>query len=344
MKMNTDSSQRKDDHLELVSASIVEKSQKDHRFFYEPLFGKHPRKKDLNNCWRIPFLNYQLKAPLWISSMTGGSEKGRLINIRLARAAKKFGLGMALGSCRSILHEGKIREERFEDFHVRSHLGDNLPLMANIGIAQIEELLNKKEEGLVENLLSSLQADGLIIHLNPMQEWFQTEGDRYDKTPFETLKEFSAKATYPLIFKEVGQGIGPKSLKALIELRPYAIEFASLGGTNFSKLESLRSSKEQDPLLFVGHDIAEMISFVKKSYPQEEERKNLPLFIASGGIVNFLDGAYYLQQLPTLNLYGMAGQLAKRAASSEEELFDYIERELLSLMMSSQFLEKKIIE
>ena len=89
----------------------------------------------------LHFVGYALEAPLWVSSMTGGTGKARHINRNLAAMCQEFGLGMGLGSCRSLLYDDRF----FEDFNVRPLMVDR-PLYANLGIAQIEALLKEGEE------------------------------------------------------------------------------------------------------------------------------------------------------------------------------------------------------
>ena len=104
----------------------------DDRFYYEPLLSAHPSETN-----PVGFLGKKLRAPIWVSSMTGGTELARKINTNLARACREFGMGMGLGSCRSLLD----RDEYLGDFNVRELIGDELPFYANLGIAQVEQLI-----------------------------------------------------------------------------------------------------------------------------------------------------------------------------------------------------------
>ena len=228
---------------------------------YEPLLSAHPAD---HQAIRQSFLGYDFDMPLWISSMTGGTEKARLINHNLARACGEFNLGMGLGSCRPLLES----DERFDDFNVK-HLMEDRPLYANLGIAQLEELIDAGSARKIEDVIARLKADGLVIHVNPLQEWAQPEGDRYQRPAIETIATTCEEISCPVIVKEVGQGMGPQSLKALLDLKVAAIELAAYGGTNFSILERRRSHGEEgasersaDAFGYVGHTAEQMIEYL----------------------------------------------------------------------------------
>src|SRR5690606_12581743 len=114
-------------------------------------------------------------------------------NHRLAKACKQFGFGMGLGSCRIILDDNTY----LPDFDLRKTLGDELPLFANLGIAQIEELVELKKVNKAIELVKKLRADALIIHVNPLQEWIQPEGDKIKIAPILTITKFLEQFPYP---------------------------------------------------------------------------------------------------------------------------------------------------
>lgn len=300
--------QRKGAHIELASRAQSHKGEVDSRFDYEPLFFSHPK---VHDKWETKFLNFQLDYPLWVSSMTGGTEHGRTINQNLARLCREYKLGMGLGSCRSLLTD----EERLSDFKVK-HLMGGQPLFANLGIAQVEELVFAGKAHLVHEMVSKVEADGLIIHLNPLQEWFQPEGDRYRVSPLETLKRFLEDVHYLVLVKEVGQGMGPRSLKALLELPIAGIEFGAFGGTNFSMLESMRGVEDscKRPFIQVGHTAAEMVEMVNALPKQNKE------FIISGGVRSVLDGFELLNKIQAPAVIGMAHPFLGPALRSGDDL------------------------
>ncbi len=156
-------SSRKQDHIELAFQSQVAVAGLDTRFYYEPLLSAHPVSPAL---LPFSFLGATLRTPLWVSSMTGGTALARTINMNLAKACAEFGMGMGLGSCRQMLYSDDV----LADFDVRDWLGPDLPLFANLGVAQIEQLLDRQAFDRILDLLAKLRADGLIIHVNPLQE------------------------------------------------------------------------------------------------------------------------------------------------------------------------------
>ena len=336
--MDTDptASSRKQDHIELAFQSQVEEGKLDNRFYYEPLLAAHPSDKNLEP---FQFLGKTMQAPIWVSSMTGGTEWAKTINQNLARACNEFGMGMGLGSCRSLIYS----DETLSDFDVRALIGDKLPLYANLGIAQLEQLIKQNELYLIDNLLNKLKADGLIIHVNPLQEWLQPEGDRFEMAPIETIKTIVEFANFPIIVKEVGQGMGYESLIALFQLPLEAIDFAANGGTNFAKLELLRSDKKKQEiysnLAQVGHSAEDMVEIATRVIEELGEKRKCNQVIISGGIRNFLDGYYVINKLPLSCIYGQASGFLKHARGSYDELRDYVDAQVQGLQLANAFLK-----
>lgn len=341
-EMTRDSSaeQRKKDHIELAFEAQLSKASMDHRFDYEPIFAAHPQLND--QIIPAPILaGKQLKLPLWVSSMTGGTQHAANINRNLAQACHRFGMGMGLGSCR-ILLEG---DEHFKDFDVRQEIGDDLPFFANMGIAQLEQIIENKSLDDLAAMIDKLKADGLIIHVNPLQEWFQPEGDEFRRPPIETIQNLVEELNCPLIVKEVGQGMGPRSLRALLQMPLEAIDFGAAGGTNFSLLEALRGDPKtmeaMAPLTRVGHTAESMVEMVNEIIDEIGTARKCNLIIVSGGIGNFLDGYYCMSKLNMPAIYGQASALLKRAITDVQDLYDYIEIQKRGLQMAYSFLKVK---
>ncbi len=326
-------SSRKKDHITLAFESRVAGKEIDNRFYYEPMLAGHPGS---DTSLALEFLGKKLAVPLWVSSMTGGTGIARVINENLARACKDFGMGMGLGSCRSLLSS----DEYLDDFNVRRFIGYDLPLYANLGIAQVERLIAENKTGLINKLIDSLEADGLIVHVNPMQEWLQPEGDFIRKAPIETITELLNILHIPVIVKEVGQGFGPSSLKALMDLPLAAIDLAANGGTNFSKLELLRADnlhkESYGPLMNIGHSAPEMLEWLNQM-----EVKDGKQIIISGGIQDFLDGYYLISKCKFPSVYGQASGFLKYARGNYKELYDYVNLQVEGLKLAKTFLKVK---
>jgi len=325
---------RKRDHIDLAFRSHMENALGDKRFYYEPLLSAHPDKE----LKPFEFLGKQLRTPIWVSSMTGGTEKAAKINLNLARACAQFGMGMGLGSCRSLLDS----KAHFADFDMRSVIGDDLPLYANLGICQIETLIKEKALDKVEGMLQNLRADGLIVHINPMQESLQPEGDLLLRPPLETLQELLEEVKAPLIVKEVGQGMGPKSIEALMKLPLQALEFGAFGGTNFAKIELMRHPEKAGQVLEslseIGHNAEEMLEWANHIYENNKDIKCKELII-SGGISSCLDGYYLMKKSKMPAIYGQASALLKYAQGEYSVLESYIESQVKGLKLAEAYLD-----
>ena len=327
---------RKQDHIELAFKSRVESAALDKRFFYEPMLAAHPLPGSLPE---IAFLGKTLRVPIWVSSMTGGTAQANQINHRLARACAEFGMGMGLGSCRQLLYS----REHFADFDLRDTIGESRPLFANLGPAQLEKLLEQKEAERIPELLHKLRADGLIVHVNPLQEAMQPEGDIFKRPALEIVQELLQLFDFKIIVKEVGQGFGPASLKELLQLPLAAIEFAAAGGTNFAKLELLRSDAERqmvfEKISAVGHDAYEMLQWTNQLQQELGKDCRTQSLIISGGITDFLDGYYLTQQSILPAVYGQASGFLKHAQGDYEELRSFVLSQIRGLELANAFLQ-----
>ncbi len=328
--------QRKSDHIRVALQSKVSPGEHDDRFHYEPLLSAHP----VSDLPEISFLGKRLKAPLWVSSMTGGTDGAYQINTNLAMACREFGMGMGLGSCRVLLNDNTY----LRDFDMRDTIGDSLPFYANLGIVQLEQYIHQGKISVVNDMVSRLRADGLIIHVNPLQEWFQPEGDHLKYAPIDTLKRFLDSAKYPVIVKEVGQGIGPASLRELFKLPLAALEFASFGGTNFARAELLRGSADRqylyEPYTRVGEPSDHMVGYINSLLDSISD----PLWnevIVSGGIKNFLDGYYLISKLKTRAIYGQASGFLTHAKENYTDLQKYCSDQINGLKLAYAYLTVK---
>jgi isopentenyl-diphosphate Delta-isomerase len=327
-------SDRKLEHIQLALESQTLVNEQDYRFIYEPLLSAHPVAGNTS----LSFLGKEMRVPIWISSMTGGTGMARPINRNIARACRKFGMGMGLGSCREIL----FNRSHWDDFDFRDEIGNDQPFWANLGIAQVEELILSNNIQAVVRLVSGLRADGLIIHVNPIQEWFQPEGNRLKLAPVETIRRFLNLIDLKVIVKEVGMGFGPESLNQLMQLPLEAIEFGAFGGTNFAKLELLRNEaqKQEGSLSFtsIGHSADQMVDSVNRILAENPDPVCKQIII-SGGIHNALDGYYLMSKCQLPSVFGMASVVLKHAAESYESLEIFLDAQIQVLNLAKAYLK-----
>ncbi len=327
--------ERKRDHITLAFESQTPGKDLDQRFIYEPMLSAHPTESIIPET---DFLGKKQKLPMWVSSMTGGTKLAGTINRNLAKACREFGLGMGLGSCRIIMED----DTYFHDFDMRNIIGEELPLYANLGINQVEILCMNKQVDKIIRMVEKLRADGLFIHVNPFQEWFQPEGDRLMQPAIDSVQDLLEQVDFPVIVKEVGQGMGKESLRALLQLPIAAIEFGAFGGTNFAKVELLRNSEQPkelfEPLSFIGHDAYQMVNMINQIVEEEGNSIQCNQLIISGGIKSFLDGYYLIQKSKIPAIYGQASTFLKYAKEDYEPLHEFLTHQIKGLQMAYAYL------
>lgn len=167
--------------------------------------------------------------------MTGGSEGGFRANRTLAAAAQELGVPVGLGSIRVLLD----RPELFSHFHIKP-LAPDVPVLANIGAVQVRD----GDRDALLRLVEKLQAQALVVHLNPGQELFQAEGDRDFRGLKDGLRRLIGASPAPVIVKETGFGIGPGLARELFDAGAAYVDLAGAGGTNWIAVESYRLSEE----------------------------------------------------------------------------------------------------
>ncbi|MEH2323649.1 MAG: type 2 isopentenyl-diphosphate Delta-isomerase [Nostoc sp.] len=259
------------------------------------------------------FLGKHLGAPLLISSMTGGTEQAAMINQRLAQVAQHYKIAMGVGSQRVAVEKPQVADT----FAVRKYAPDVL-LFANLGAVQ----LNYKY-GLDECLrvVDILEADALILHINPLQECIQPKGDTNFRGLLDKIAELCNKMPVPVIAKEVGNGISAAIANKLIAAGVAAIDVAGAGGTSWAKVESERAENPLQRRLgrtFAdwGLPTAECIATIRAS------AKDVPL-IASGGLRHGLDIAAAIAL--GADIAGLAMPFLQAAATSETAVAELAE-------------------
>jgi len=339
-------SQRKSHHLLLAEKAQVKDSELCRLFDYEPLLSGFPSEGQP----LFPSFNVGTSScsnPLWISSMTGGTGEAGHINRNLAKVAGEFGLGLGLGSCRPLLEDDRY----FDDFNLRPLMGDRGVLFANFGLAQVDQELKQNRVERIFKICERLKVDGLFIHINPLQEYYQAEGDRWERSPLEIIDELIEVLPQGLELgvKEVGQGMGPASLRELLKREIGLLEFGAFGGTNFSYIESLREENSNKnkalgvdrELSFVGHSAGEMVYHVNRIKEELGAECKCHQFVISGGIRSYLQGLYLLENLAAEGVYGMAKPFLEAAQGDYQDLREFVQSHISGLNMAKQFLRAK---
>ncbi len=299
---------RKADHikinLEQDVRSALTTGLENYHFTHEAL-----PELDLNRIdTSLKLFDKRLAAPILISSMTGGTKEAGEINQRLAEAAQEVGVAMGVGSQRAALEH----PEQIPTFSVTRKVAPDILLFANLGAVQLNYGYGIDH---CRRAVDMIQADALILHLNPLQEAVQDAGDVNFAGLAKKIEEVCKQIEVPVIAKEVGWGISEKTAKLLADCGVSAIDVAGAGGTSWSQVEMHRAPDEftrQLAATFVGWGIptSDSILNVKKAVPE------MTVF-ASGGLKDGLDNAKCIALGATLG--GMAGQFLKAAAVSTEQ-------------------------
>jgi isopentenyl-diphosphate Delta-isomerase len=262
---------------------------------------------------KTQFLGKTLNAPLLISSMTGGTEQAKMINSRLAVAAQNHGLAMGVGSQRIAVENPNLAHT----FAMRS-LAPKAMLFANLGAVQLNYTY-----GLTQCLrvVDILEADALILHLNPLQECIQPQGDTNFKGLLAKIEQLCKEIDVPVIAKEVGNGISLDMATKLIEAGIDVIDVAGAGGTSWAKVESERAETNLQRRL--GKTFADWgISTADCIIQIREQYRELPL-IASGGLRDGMEVAKAIAL--GADLAGLAFPFLQAASESEAAIDELIE-------------------
>lgn len=274
----------------------------------------------------LSFFNRRVQAPLLISSMTGGTEEAGRINRTLAEAAQITGIAMGLGSQRAAIE----RPELADTFRVRREAPDIL-LFANLGAVQLNYGYGVDE---CRRAVEMIEADALILHLNPVQEAVQPEGDTRFAGLAGKIEQVCRALPVPVIAKEVGWGFAEEDVRLLVNAGVAAIDVAGAGGTSWSQVEMHRAKTEAQRRLaaaFItwGIPTTEAILNVRRAAPA------LPV-IASGGLRTGIDIAKCVALGASLG--GMAGPFLKAAAQSVAltvQMIEEIQREIRTCMFAA---------
>jgi isopentenyl-diphosphate delta-isomerase len=253
-----------------------------------------------------------LNLPLLISSLTGGNDDSELINRRLAIVAQETGIALSVGSQRIAIEDPSL----IKSFQLRSVAPDIL-LFSNLGAIQLMQGYSIDE---CKAAVDMLNADALVLHLNPLQEALQDNGDHNFQGLVRRIEQVCKNLSVPVIVKEVGWGISSRTVGLLKDIGVAAIDVAGAGGTSWSQVESHRL---KDPLMAQtarnfrnwGINTVDSIRNVTRIAPEM-------LVFASGGLRNGIDIVKCL--CLGAKLGGMANNFLKAATEGEDILLKVI--------------------
>jgi isopentenyl-diphosphate delta-isomerase len=322
----TQTSSRKADHIRInldedVRSGLTSGLERYH-FTHQALPELNLEEVDLG----MQVFERNLKAPLLISSMTGGTEQAGKINRTLAEAAQETGIAMGLGSQRAAIENPDLHST----FQVRQYAPDIL-LFANLGAVQLNYDYGVEQ---CQQAVEMIAADALILHLNPLQEAVQPEGDTRFSGLLAKIEAICQDLPVPVIAKEVGWGFSEKAARQLTEAGVSAIDVAGAGGTSWTQVEMHRAEN---------HDQARLAAaFIDWGIPTSQAILNIRAvapqmtIFASGGLRDGIDIAKCIALGASLG--GMASlflKAANRSLDSTIETILLIRRQIQVAMFAS---------
>lgn len=274
-------SQRKREHLRLCLTDDVQFKSKTNGFEKYDFVHSAITEVEIDKInFETNFFKKKVSYPFLISCMTGGTTEAENINAKLAIAAQELNIPIGVGSQRQSLEN---------NYHHNSYMiirknAPTVPVLGNIGAAQIVKL-NKLD--VIRKLVDQVEADAMVVHLNPLQELLQKEGEPNFKGLLSKIEKLVKILSVPIIVKEVGAGISKQAAKKLLDAGVKGIDVAGAGGTSWAGVEILRNKNQQgnefwDWGLPTSYCLRE-VGKLKKSY-------NF-ILIGSGGINTPMDAA-----------------------------------------------------
>ncbi|MEM6797631.1 MAG: type 2 isopentenyl-diphosphate Delta-isomerase, partial [Acidobacteriota bacterium] len=297
-----DDRDRKLEHIEL---SLDRRIQLDARYF-DGLRFEHDALPDLDlsaldlSC---EFLGKPLRAPLLISCMTGGTGEAVAINRRLAEAAEHCGVAIGVGSQRKAIEKPETRAS----FVVRE-FAPTVPVLGNLGAVQLNYGFGLAE---CEEAVAMVDADGLALHLNPLQEALQPEGQGDFRGLVPKVGYLVEELSVPVVIKEIGCGLGSATGRRLYDAGARIFDSAGLGGTSWARIEAARADDAPIGELFADWGVP-----TPDSIRQLDALGEDVVVIGSGGVRSGLDVAKCVAL--GADVVGLAQPFLKAATESTE--------------------------
>lgn len=309
----SDIGRRKREHIDIVLSGAARHGLPagfdDVRFMHNALPEADLAQIDLST----EFLGQRLRLPYLASSMTGGPDVAARINRAIAEAAQQLGFAMAVGSQRISLTTAESSGLGPE----LRRLAPGIPIYGNLGAVQLVHGMGSDE---ARRAVDALEANALILHLNPLQEALQPEGDWAWTGVEAAIAALVRSLSVPVIVKEVGSGISAPVARRLADCGVAAIDVAGAGGTSWAAVEGQRSSSPEAAGLAEmfrdwGIPTARCLADVHAALPL------MPL-IASGGIRHGLDGARAIRL--GASLAGQAAALLPAAMQGTDAVIAHV--------------------
>lgn len=242
MGNKTETEERKQDHIQMCLTKDVQ--AKSIKAGFEDIYLVHKALPEINLnqvSTLVEIFDHKLAAPVIIGAMTGGTKPTAKINAALAEAVEKLDLGMGVGSQRAALEDPKLAYT----FQITREKAPTALLIANIGCPQLTSGYGVKE---AEEAVKMIKADALAIHLNPLQEAIQAEGQTNFMGGLDKIGKISHALPVPIIAKETGAGIATEVAVALERAGVRGIDIGGAGGTSWAAVEYHRAKKMKDKL------------------------------------------------------------------------------------------------
>ena len=268
----TETSKRKKEHIALCLTDEVTFRSKTNGFEKYDFIHDATTEVDISKLsFQTKLFSKKIDLPFLISCMTGGTQEAENINQRLAVIAEELKIPIGVGSQRQALENN----ENYNSYKVIRKTAKSVPVLGNIGAAQLVQSKNLME---IFALIEMLEADAFVVHLNPLQELLQKEGEPIFVGLLKKLEKLIQKSEVPVIVKEVGSGISKEAAKKLLNVGVCGIDVAGAGGTSWAGVEILRSKSEN-----VFWDWGLPTSYCLKEIYPLKKKYNFTL-IGSGGI------------------------------------------------------------
>jgi isopentenyl-diphosphate delta-isomerase len=307
----------RDRKAEHITLALDDRMQHEARFFdaYRFVHNALPEIDRSEIDMSVEFLGRELSAPLLVSCMTGGTEEATQINRNLAAAAQEHRIALGVGSQRKAIEEPALAAS----FQVRD-LAPSIPLLANLGAVQLNYGYGLDE---CRRAVEMIGADALVLHLNPLQEAIQPEGQCDFSGLLSKIGEIVRGLDVPVIVKEIGCGLGQETGRALKDVGVEILDSSGMGGTSWSRIEGRRA--EDRPL---GDLFADWGVPTPESIVQLAGIEGLTV-IGSGGIRNGVEVAKAIGL--GADLVGLAQPFLEPATRSADETATAIERIVVEL-------------